>query len=248
MEMFGWMNRLYKKSHLAFALTWIGIYCLLNSAANPISAAIGVEYGAHLIINGLLTAFLLLWMVKSGLLRYYGLCRMALPAKNFLWYLPLALFVSHNLWFGVSFDRPAGYAVCYVGTMLCVGFLEEVIFRGFLFRALARENVKMAVVISSVTFGLGHLLNLFNGSGMEIVANLCQVVGAVACGFLFVLIFDRGGSLIPCIAAHSINNAIGVFAKEEVLTGPQQLMLSAAVLFITVTYAIYLHRKLPKAQ
>ena len=43
--------------------------------------------------------------------------------------------------------------------MLCVGFMEEVIFRGLLFKAIAKDNAKMAIVISSVTFGLGHVLN-----------------------------------------------------------------------------------------
>ena len=63
--------------------------------------------------------------------------------------------------------------------MLCVGFFEEVIFRGLLFQALAKENIETAVSVSSVTFGLGHILNLLNGSGMGLIANLCQIVGAV---------------------------------------------------------------------
>ena len=244
--MFRLLTRFHEKSPLGYALVWIGAYCLLNSVANPISAAVGVEYGAHLVINILLTAVLLLWLRKEGLSGRYGLCRSKVPAGKYLWYLPLVLFLSHNLWLGVSFHRSAGYMVCYIGTMLCVGLLEEVIFRGLLFRALAGENVKMAVVISSITFGLGHLLNLFNGSGMELVSNLCQVTGAIACGFLFVLIYHRGGSLLPCIAAHSLNNAAGAFAQEEALTVPQQMLLSGAVLVITVTYSLYLHKSLPK--
>lgn len=80
--------------------------------------------------------------------------------------------------------------------MLCVGFLEEVIFRGLLFKAIAKDNIKPAVVISSVTFGVGHIINLFNGSGMALVSNLCQIVFAIAVGFLLVTIFYRGGILL----------------------------------------------------
>ena len=69
--------------------------------------------------------------------------------------------------------------VCHIILMLCVGFIEEVIFRGFLFKAIAKDNVKTAIIISSVTFGVGHLVNLVNGSGMELVANLFQIVGYV---------------------------------------------------------------------
>ena len=80
-------------------------------------------------------------------------------------------------------------------TALCVGFLEEVIFRGLLLMSIARKNVKSAIIISSVTFGVGHIINLFNGSGMDLVTNLCQIVFAIAVGFLLVTIFYRGGSL-----------------------------------------------------
>ena len=37
--------------------------------------------------------------------------------------------------------------------MLCVGFLEEVIFRGLLFKAIARGNIRSAVIISINTIG-----------------------------------------------------------------------------------------------
>ncbi len=128
--------------------------------------------------------------------------------------LTMMLFMSYNLWFGFAINFPAVDTACYILSMLCVGFLEEVIFRGFLFKALAKDNVKTAIIISSVTFGLRHILNLFNGSGMDMAANLWQIVVSIACGFLFVIIFYRGGSLIPCIIAHSVNNAVSVFANN----------------------------------
>lgn len=33
--------------------------------------------------------------------------------------------------------------------------------------------------MSSVTFGMGHIVNLFNGSGAKLVSNLCQVKYAI---------------------------------------------------------------------
>ena len=87
--------------------------------------------------------------------------------------------------------------------MLCVGFVEEVIFRGFLFRAMEKDNVKTAIIVSSVTFGLGHVLKPVNGSGAGIAENLIQVTAAIAIGFLFVILFHCGESLLPCIITHS---------------------------------------------
>ena len=130
--------------------------------------------------------------------------------------------------------------------MLCVGFLEEVIFRGLLFKAIAKDNIKSAVIISSVTFGIGHIINLFNGSGMDLVNNLCQIVFAVAVGFLLVTIFYRGGSLFPCIIVHSTINTLGTFANDSGLTAELHLLQLAVLIVITVAYTLILTRTLPK--
>lgn len=132
--------------------------------------------------------------------------------------------------------------------MLCVGFLEEVIFRGLLFKAIAKDNIKSAIVISSVSFGIGHIINLFNGSGMDIINNLCQIVFAIAVGFLLVTIFYRSGSLLPCILVHSAINTLGTFANDTNLTTEMHLLHLATLIVITVAYMLILTRTLPKSQ
>ena len=246
--MLKWLNRFYQKNEFYFALVWIGVYCVANSLANPLSKIIGVGSSAALLFNLILTVLLLTWIRKNGLTKYYGLCPSNIPARRFLWYVPLVLFMSRNLWFGFAINFPAADTVCYILSMFCVGFLEEVIFRGFLFQALAKENIKTAVIVSSVTFGLGHILNLLNGSGMGLIANLCQIVGAVACGFLFVILFYRGGSLIPCIVAHSVNNAVSAFANKAALTEENRLIFSAINLVLVAAYALILCRTLPRGK
>lgn len=245
--MMKWLDRFYQKSEFYFALVWISVYCAANSLANPLSKMIGVGSSAALLWNLALTVLLLTWIRKNSLTKYYGLCSSKIPAGRFLWYVPLVLFMFRNLWFGFAINFPAADTVCYILSMLCVGFLEEVIFRGFLFQALAKENIKTAVIVSSVTFGLGHILNLLNGSGMGLIANLCQIVGAVACGFLFVILFYRGGSLIPCIVAHSVNNAVSAFANKAALTAENRLIFSAINLMLVMAYALILCRTLSKA-
>ena len=126
--------------------------------------------------------------------------------------------------------------------------LEEVIFRGLLFKAPAKDNIKSAVIISSVTFGIGHIINLFNGSGMNLLNNLCQIVFAIAVGFLLVTIFYRGGSLLPCIFVHSVINMLGTFANDTNLTTEMHLLHLAVLISVTVVYTLILTRNLPKAQ
>lgn len=242
------MKKLYEKSELTFAIVWIVVYCVLQSVANPLNKVIGIEYAASAVFCILQTIVLLIFILKNKLQKRYGFCKSPVPAWRFLFYLPLLILASGNLWNGVPVNYPTAAMVCRIVCMLCVGFLEEVIFRGLLFMAIAKDNIKFAVIISSVTFGIGHIINLFNGSGMDLVSNLCQIVLAVAVGFLLVTVFYRGGSLLPCIVVHSAINTLGTFANDTNLTTEMQLLHLAVLIVITVAYTLILTRTLPKAQ
>ena len=50
-----------------------------------------------------------------------------------------------------------------VVTMVLAAYVEEIIFRGFLYKVIEKDNVKQAIVISAVTFGAVHIVNLFTG-------------------------------------------------------------------------------------
>jgi hypothetical protein len=79
--------------------------------------------------------------------------------------------------------------------------LEEFLFRGFLLhRWGTRWNVKTAVILSSVLFGVLH----------------SNVIGLTAFGVVMALLYLRSGSLGVVIVVHSLNNAIA--ASLEVIT------------------------------
>ena len=240
------MKKLYEKNELTFALVWIAVYCVLQSLANPLNRAIGVEYAASAAFCVLQAIVLFAFLRKNGLQKRYGLCKPSVPARRFLYYVPLVLLASGNLWNGAALHYTPAETVCRVVCILCVGFLEEAIFRGLLFMAIAKNNVKSAVVISSVTFGIGHIINLFNGSGMDPVSDLCQIVFAIAVGFLLVTIFSRGGSLIPCILVHAAINTLGTFANDTALPTKTHLLHLGILIVITVGYTLLLTRTLPK--
>lgn len=52
------------------------------------------------------------------------------------------------------------HQIISVITMAIVGYVEEIIFRGFLYKAIEKDNVKQAIIISAATFGAGHIVNL----------------------------------------------------------------------------------------
>ncbi len=232
------MKRLYDKSRLVFALVWIGVYVvgmsLLENLGEPAAAAGGLA----------LSVFLAVWLRRNGLSEHFGLCAGRIPA---VWYIPLAVITLGNLWCGAEMRYGAAETVFFLVKMLCVGFLEELIFRGFLFKALCRDSIKWAVIVSSVTFGVGHIANLFNGSGMALAENLAQIVSAVAIGFLYVVIFHRGGSLLPCMVSHGIFNCLSAFGRENP-PAVAEAVCRVAICLIAVGYAVLLWRKLPKEE
>ena len=157
-----------------------------------------------------------------------------------LYYIPLLVLLTANLWYGVTINMSPLETVLYILSMFCVGFLEELIFRGLLFQAMAKDGVKTAIIVSSVTFGIGHIVNLVNGSGAELLPNLLQVMYAVAIGFAFVMIYCRTRSLMPCILVHSIFNGLSVFANEAVMTPRRQIISGVLLAVIAGGYALYL--------
>lgn len=240
------MKKLYEKNELTFAIVWIVVYCVLQSMANPLNEAIGIAYSASAVFC-ILQAFVLFTFIrKNKLQKRYGLCKSPVPAGRFLYYVPLLILASGNLWNGAAVNYALSDTICRIVCMLCVGFLEEVIFRGLLFMAIAKDNVKSAIIISSVTFGVGHLINLFNGSGMDLINNLCQICFAIAVGFLLVTIFYRGGSLLPCIIVHSAINTLSTFANETDFSIEMQLCHITILIVVTVAYTLILTRTLPK--
>lgn len=241
------MKKLYEKSAMWFAILCIVLYVVGASAADELSRALGAEKSVTLLFAAVFVLVLGGFVRKNHLAEYYGLCRMKCPASKVLFFLPLAVLASVNLWFGARMKCPVGETLCYVGSMLLVGFLEELIFRGFLFRAMSRDSRRAAIIVSSLTFGMGHIVNLINGSGADLVSNLCQVCYAAAIGFVFVLFFDRTGSLWPCAVTHGVFNALSIFSNEAAadahLPG-----VSLALIVLSAGYALFLAKTLPAAR
>lgn len=234
------MKALYQKSEIWFALSWITAYCVLASAGDTLSAAIGMQKIITFPILLVLCALLFLFVRENQVLKKYGLCKPEIPASKMLFYTPLLALLTVNLWYGCTVHTSLLETVFYILSMLCVGFLEELIFRGFLFCAMAKNDVTSAIIVSSVTFGIGHIVNLINGSGAELLPNLLQVIYAMAAGFLFVMIFYKTKSLRPCIITHGIFNALSIFVNEAAITPQRNIISCLFMVLVSGAYALYI--------
>ncbi|MBR3875359.1 MAG: CPBP family intramembrane metalloprotease [Clostridia bacterium] len=240
------LKNLYDKSKIWFAVAWIVAYCVLLSVGDALSALIGIEKSVTLTIGVLLSTILLLFLNKNGLFADYGLCAPKSSAKSMLYYIPIIVMLTANLWYGVTLNYGALETAFYILAMLCVGFLEEVIFRGLLFEAMRKDSVKAAIIVSSVTFGIGHIINLINGSGADLLPNLLQVVYATAAGFMFVMMYYKSKSLLVCIAAHGLFNALSAFANEASASNEMRILTATLLTVITGSYALYLALSMKK--
>ena len=227
------MNKLFEKHETLFCMLLIIIYIVVNSVCvQNFGFTSCVSFIANTIFSVCLIA-LVLSLKKSA---YYGFTKIQ-NLKQYLFFIPLVLIISVNLWNGFNTNHPTSEIVFHILTMINIGFIEELIFRGFLFRMMEKSSLNSAIIVSAITFGMGHIVNLLNGA--ELIPTLMQICYASAIGYLFVIIFHKSKSLVPCIITHCLVNSLSIFNVENTLS------LYIAPVFLTIiplAYGIYIHR------
>lgn len=230
------MKKLYEENELTFALVWIVIYVAGTSLAEALSETLGTYKLVSAVFHLAMAAGLFLWVRRNGLSEKYGFFLPRYRLADAWFFLPLILVCAYKLAFSPAFRFSPPESVLFVLSMLCVGFLEELIFRGFLFRAIEKENLTRAIVISSVTFGIGHIVNLFNGQNL--LETVGQIVFAVFVGFALVILFHKGKSLVPCMVFHGIFNALSVIANDSALNSALGGPVQATVIMIAASAVV----------
>ena len=233
------MMKLYRKNEVLFAVLWIVAYCALTI---PIRGELGDESPLMTAALAALAVGITLFVKMNHLEEKYGLARWPSNTRRYLWFIPVWILSTGNLWGGFSMAYSGLSQLCAVVSMLLIGYVEEMIFRGFLFKALIpKDGVKIAVIVSAVTFGIGHIVNLL--AGQANLETVIQVFFAVAWGFIFTFVFYKSGSLWPCIVAHGLVNAFSKFARESVMT---TWVYMAATIVVAMVYCLWLSRLAPE--
>lgn len=239
------MKKLFEKNEVTFAVVMIVVYVAGSSVMQGISESIGMMYSAETVFHIAMSAVLFGFIRKNGLMKYLGLCGPEVSAAKMWFYIPLIAVPAMPLLLGVGMQYSAAEMILHTISMLCVGFLEEVIFRGLLFKGICKSSVTRAIVISSVTFGIGHIVNLLNG--YDIAQELIQVIYAICVGFLLVFIFLKTGSIIMCIVFHSLNNSLTAFASTPWADiGTANIVMLAVRMLIMVVYMVYVIKCIPQ--
>ncbi len=123
----------------------------------------------------------------------------------------------------LSATSPVGAIVVGVAVIVVAPVTEELFFRGFFYRALrTRLRLWSAVLIDSAVFAVIHIQYIGNPEIFIVIA----AFAAVAC-----LVYERTGSIFPCIAVHAAFNTVaslGSFPVVAIVIG--LLTLVACVL------------------
>lgn len=228
------MKNLFEKKETLFTILLIVLYVVLNSYCVQ---NFGSSDYRTTIINTAYSIFLIILMIKLKRVNYYGLTKVK-NIKNYLYFIPLLVIGTVNIWNGLNLNHSVKEITFYILTMINVGFIEEIIFRGFLFKMMEKENVKRAIIVSSLTFGIGHIVNLINGA--DLIPTLLQICYAVSLGYLFVTIFYKSKSLVPCIITHTLINSLAIF---NINNSTFTYIIPIVLIIISISYATFINNK-----
>lgn len=227
------MKRSLEKHELLITISSIVIYLVLNSICIN---NFGDKHFITAICNILLSLGIIIFIIKNKLVSYYKLNSFP-KLKPFLYFIPLLLLMSVNLWSGININNSILEIICFMISMICVGFLEEIIFRGFLFQMMSKDSLNQAIIVTSLTFGIGHILNLLNGA--EFIPTIIQIIYAISTGYMFAIILVKSNSLWPCIITHSVVNSLSIFSVSNTVS---TYIAPIILTIVPILYSIYLNK------
>lgn len=153
-----------------------------------------------------------------------------LTAKQWVEYLPLLLILIVLVIGNQGFQAESASFFVYMllSQLLLVGFVEEVLFRGIMLRALVQKGTMFAVILSSVLFGVTHALQALGGQSLQ--DTLLQIAYAFLIGFVLALLVVRNRAILLTIVFHGLHNFIN-FTGNTPSTHVYDYIVLAILLF-----------------
>lgn len=234
------INNKFKKE-IFYSIVWIIIYFMLVILANILSnTIIKIPNSINALVEIIFPISVIIFLKEKKLLSYYGINSLKrLELKNLLYFVPMIIISLVNLRFGIYINYSWQLILLISITMLGVGFSEEILFRGFLMKAIMNKNPKAAILLPSIIFGIIHITNLF--SGANIIMTILQVIYATFFALMCSMFFYKTNNLIPCMICHSITNITDVFLPNN-LSIEDQCIGCIAFIIPSAFYAWYLYK------
>lgn len=118
----------------------------------------------------------------------------------------LAVFLSASNVFQIPWSNTSFYTI-WMGALftLFIGIDEEVYSRGLIFGVLEKYGPWIAILGSSLDFGLLHITNYFYG-GQNLDVTVSQMIGAASFGFMSAGLMLYSRSIWPSIILHGLSD------------------------------------------
>lgn len=233
------MNNLLKKNPIMHAVAWIGIYVVCVNILDAASESLGVVNLATSFGLFGLSVVLVLYLKRNRKLNEIGLTKFTpFNSRKMLYFIPLII-LSVSQFVG-KFDSSLTVSQILISALLMinVGFIEEVLFRGLLFSSIkTKSGLTRAILISGITFGLGHIVNLLRG--MTVENQLEQILLGIVLGVLLAMIVEITKSLIPGILFHIVFNFSSTIMRSE---AKPEFYLLISILVLSFIYAVFLYQ------
>lgn len=234
------MKKLYQTNELLFTMTIAVVNLLLYLLGQDLSGLIGIKWIATAFVGVIEIVFVYLWIVKNGLKEKYGLCSVDEKLNKYLYFFPLVILISINLWWGIQINYCFYETVLFIIVQMVIGFMEEIIYRGFLYKALCKYDKGVAFLLSSSIFGGIHIIHFWWGE--DIIVTMTQIFYAGFVGLLFCAVFCEGKSIWPCIITHGLINSTGAFVNYNATK--YRYMLGAIMMILVSTgFVLYFLNK-----
>lgn len=232
------------KGHPILFSIMLGIgLTLLISVASAIATIMEFGDTGIMIAQGcafcIMAVILTLYMRKRDRsLRIFGFASFDIRKdKNTLYYIPLLIIaIVQPIMGGLNTELSVSDILIILIFSMLVGYTEETIFRGVIRERLLFKGPVFYIVFSSIFFGILHMANAFNGTGM--IHILLQVINALLIGFILALLIETSGNIIPLIAFHFLFDALAQLTSNSIMD--KEILVVSILNMIYLVYGIYL--------
>lgn len=231
------MIKLYQKNQVRHALAWLAIYLVTSIVVINIGQELKIsEQLSGFIPLSILSLIMFSYLKRTKIDKNIGLTKkFELSSSKMIFYIPLIAFALIPLFYEFNKELSIIEIIASLLMMLSVGFLEETIFRGLLFRGLQKVWKPVVVIVFlSLTFGFGHITSLLMGK--DLALTLLQIANATIVGLMFLLVVISTNNLIVVIIIHGIYNFLVSISLID-SSSTSLLIINAA---ISILYSIYM--------
>lgn len=234
-----------RKNRLVWKTAWATLVLLLFFFAQGAIVVIGeIEGISSILIRGGVIWGLVALTLAYYIIRYREISKLGFrgaekgAAKRMLYFSPLLLIALSPFAAGINFNGGAALIFANLFLTLGIGMAEEIFFRGIICGLWLECGVGKAMMLSSVLFGLSHILNLAGGA--DFGETILQICFALVYGMVFALIFAESDSLLPCVLLHALHDFCSFISGEG--SAQFEIILGAVQFIVLLVYFLYLFR------